>query len=113
MYIFISEKPSAPSKPRITDMTPSSMVLEWSEPTSDGGCPLDGYLVEYRAKDSKRWMTATAEPIGDCRFIVKNLMEDLDYEFRVVAQNKAGLGEHSEVSSPTKIAPQGRKYNMQ
>jgi titin len=85
------------------------MVLEWSEPSSDGGCPLDGYTVEYRAEGSKRWMTANAEPVGDCRFIVKNLLEDIGYEFRVIAQNKAGPGEHSQVSSPAKITPQRRK----
>ena len=91
-------------------MTTSSMVVEWSAPLSDGGCPLDGYLVEYRAEGSTHWMSANREPVQECRLIVSNLIEDISYQFRVAAQNKAGVGEYSEMSDTAKIAPQGRKY---
>ena len=88
----------------------STMVVEWSAPLSDGGCPLDGYLLEYRAEGSSHWMGANREPVEDCRLIVSNLIEDINYQFRVAAQNKAGVGEYSDISTTVKIAPQARKY---
>jgi len=50
-----------------------------------------------------KWMRANeVTPISDTYFKVGGLHEDIDYEFRVAAENKAGLGPYSEVSSPVK-----------
>ena len=85
---MVTEKPSEPGQPKVEDVTPSCAVLSWAEPDSDGGCPLDGYVLQYQAEGSTRWMTATPEPISDTRFVVKNLLEDIGYQFRVAAQNR-------------------------
>lgn len=102
-----------PGKPEIVEVESSSVALKWSAPDSDGGVPLEGYILEYRSEGATRWMTASAEPIREKRFTVGNLKKDLSYEFRVAAQNKAGVGEFSNISSAVKTAePVGRsKYN--
>jgi len=40
--------------------------------------------------------------VSDTCLIIGGLHEDTDYEFRVAAENRAGLGPYSEVSSPVK-----------
>jgi len=50
-----------------------------------------------------KWMRANeVTPISDTYFKIGGLHEDIDYEFRVAAENRAGLGPFSEVSSPVK-----------
>ena len=47
-HIAFAEKPSAPGKPQISNITGTSMHVDWSPPESDGGCPLSGYVLEYQ-----------------------------------------------------------------
>ena len=69
-------------------------------------------MLEYQPEGSSRWITASTEPIQDQRFVVKNLLDDVSYRFRVAAQNKAGVGKYSEISAPAKItAPTGTRIN--
>ena len=50
-----------------------------------------------------KWIRANeVTPISDTYFKVGGLHEDIDYEFRVAAENRAGLGPYSEVSSSVK-----------
>ena len=49
------------------------------------------------------WICANeVTPISDTYFNVSGLHEGIDYAFRVAAENRAGLGSYSEVSSPVK-----------
>jgi len=41
-------------------------------------------------------------PITDTFFIVDRLHRDIDYEFRVAAENRAGCGPYSKVFGPVK-----------
>jgi len=50
-----------------------------------------------------KWIRANeVTPISDTYFKIGGLHEDIDYEFRVAAENRAGIGPYSEVSSPVK-----------
>jgi len=50
-----------------------------------------------------KWIRANeVTSISDTYFKIGGLHEDIDYEFRVAAENRAGLGPYSEVSSPVK-----------
>ena len=50
-----------------------------------------------------KWTRANeVTPISDTYFKIGGLHEDIDYEFRVAAENRAGLGPYSEVSAPVK-----------
>ncbi|XP_067902151.1 immunoglobulin superfamily member 22-like [Heterodontus francisci] len=93
------ESPGMPSQPQVTDVTKEAITITWTPPVKDGGAPLLGYIVERRKKGSNRWIPATKEPIQDNKFTADGLMEDMEYEFRVTAVNRAGVGQPSTTSN--------------
>lgn len=51
MTLFsISAVPTPPRNPEAIDWSPSYVELSWKEPTSDGGAPITGYIIEKRDK---------------------------------------------------------------
>uniref|UniRef100_A0A3Q2CRU6 Titin n=1 Tax=Cyprinodon variegatus TaxID=28743 RepID=A0A3Q2CRU6_CYPVA len=94
-------EPAAPGKPDITHATKDSMVVEWKPPTSDGGSPILGYHLERKEKNSLLWAKLNKLLIPDTRFKTTELEEGIEYEFRVYAENIAGLSPASKVSDST------------
>uniref|UniRef100_A0A3B3R4Y6 Immunoglobulin superfamily member 22 n=1 Tax=Paramormyrops kingsleyae TaxID=1676925 RepID=A0A3B3R4Y6_9TELE len=82
------EPPGTTSQPQITDVTKDTAMVTWSPPAQDGGAPVLGYIIERRKKGSNMWV-----PVMD------GLVEDMEYEFRVVSVNRAGPGVPSSSSN--------------
>ena len=79
------------------------MDLTWQPPKSDGGAEITNYVIEYRGEGAFKWIRANPDEIvPETKYTVKGLKEGQDYEFRVAAENKAGVGPASEPSSPVK-----------
>lgn len=113
-HFGIAEVPGAPGKPEITNIRDTSLTLNWTAPTDDGGCKIDGYIVEYCVEGSGNWDRPSTELIPDRDFVVRKLTTGASYEFRVAAKNKAGLGKFSSSTKPIKAAePLGKKESMQ
>ena len=74
------------------------MTVNWKPPSSDGGSPIIGYMVERKEVTATRWSRANRERITDTSFMVTGLTERSEYQFRVSAENKAGFGPASEPS---------------
>uniref|UniRef100_A0A7M4FIS6 Immunoglobulin superfamily member 22 n=1 Tax=Crocodylus porosus TaxID=8502 RepID=A0A7M4FIS6_CROPO len=68
---------------------PIAITITWNPPATDGGSPVQGYIVERRKKGSNLWVPVTKDPVK----------EDTEYEFRVTAVNRAGPGQPSMPSS--------------
>ena len=90
--------PGPPKTLEITNITKDSMTVCWSRPDSDGGSEIIGYIVEKRDRAGIRWVKCNKRRITDLRLRVTGLTEDHEYEFRVSAENAAGVGEPSQVS---------------
>ena len=103
------DKPGAPGLPQISDVTRRSCKLSWLPPTSDGGDDIRTYVIEYKVADAFKWIRANeGERILDTSYRVTGLHGDLDYEFRVAAENRGGIGPYSELSMPVRaLDPQG------
>lgn len=90
--------PSAPTTPEVTAIAKDSMVVTWGHPVDDGGAEIEGYILEKRDKDGIRWVKCNKKRLTDLRFRATGLTEGHFYEFRVSAENAAGVGDTSEPS---------------
>lgn len=92
--------PDAPAKPQITDVTKDTTTLTWTPPEKDGGSPVFNYVIEYKPVRASKWISASHNiTVANTTFTVKDLTEGMEYEFRVLAENKAGLSKPSTLSS--------------
>uniref|UniRef100_A0A8D3AWS5 Titin n=1 Tax=Scophthalmus maximus TaxID=52904 RepID=A0A8D3AWS5_SCOMX len=94
-------EPAAPGMPVISAATKDNMVVEWKPPTNNGGSPILGYHLERKEKNSILWSKLNKLLIPDTRFKTTELEEGIEYEFRVYAENIAGISPASKVSEST------------
>uniref|UniRef100_A0A803T159 Titin n=1 Tax=Anolis carolinensis TaxID=28377 RepID=A0A803T159_ANOCA len=90
--------PGPPKSLEVTNITKDSMTVCWHRPDSDGGSEIIGYIVEKRDRAGIRWVKCNKRRITDLRLRVTGLTEDHEYEFRVSAENAAGVGEPSQAT---------------
>ncbi|XP_053123582.1 immunoglobulin superfamily member 22 isoform X1 [Hemicordylus capensis] len=93
------DPPGQASQPQVTDVTKEAVTITWNPPAQDGGSPVMGYIVERRKKGSNLWVPVSKDPIQDTKCKVDGLLEDTEYEFRVIAVNRAGPGQPSSASN--------------
>ncbi|CAH1802736.1 unnamed protein product, partial [Owenia fusiformis] len=94
--------PGPPDAPIISEIFKDSCQATWSPPESDGGAPIIGYHIERRQATSTRWVKVNTDVIEELTMKATGLNEGMDYEFRVAAENKAGIGKYSPPSKPFK-----------
>nr|XP_006823014.1 PREDICTED: titin-like [Saccoglossus kowalevskii] len=97
--------PDAPGKPVVSDIDATKMTLNWTPPLDDGGAPVKGYIIEKRDKVSSRWMKANRFDVTDLTYVVTDLQQGSEYQFRVAAENKAGVDKYSDPSDPRIAKP--------
>lgn len=95
--------PSAPSTPIASTVTGDSVLLTWERPETDGGSEIDGYILEKCDKEGVRWTKCNKRRLNDLRFRCTGLAEGHYYQFRVLAENAAGVGTPSEPSEYIKV----------
>ena len=69
--------------------------------------PVSGYYVERKASYSSRFSKVNKKPVKDTTLTLDDLEEGTEYEFRVSAENKAGVGEPCEPITIVAKAPFG------
>lgn len=109
-YEPYSDEPDKPGRPEPTDWDKDHVDLTWAPPASDGGAPITGYVIEKRKKGQHKWQKAKTLTTPDTSATVPDLEEGEEYEFRVIAVNKAGPSEPSDssrsiIAKPRKLAP--------
>ena len=86
------------------EVSKDSATLEWTPPAKDGGNPVSNYVIEYKPVSGHKWLPANENvKVTDTTFTVKDLTEDEEYEFRVAAENRAGVSKPSAPSQKTTI----------
>lgn len=97
-YNLYLATPGPPSTPWITNVTRESITVGWHEPVSSGGSPVIGYHVEMKDRNSILWKKVNKMIIRTTHFKATNITAGLIYEFRVYAENAAGIGKASHPS---------------
>ncbi|XP_061641692.1 immunoglobulin-like and fibronectin type III domain-containing protein 1 isoform X2 [Phyllopteryx taeniolatus] len=91
--------PGPPSTPKVVSAFKDCINLSWT-PGNSGGTKILGYNLEKRKKGSNLWgqVNPPDEMIRAKGFAVKDVVEGMQYEFRVSAINNSGAGEFSTPS---------------
>lgn len=110
---FTLDEPGKPGRPELKNWDKDFVDLEWTPPKDDGGAPIEKYIVQMRDKEGRQWIDVAKVP-GD-RTVAKvtdGIQEGHEYEFRIVAVNKAGPGEPSDTSKSVVAKPRFCKCNI-
>ena len=75
------------------------MRVSWTPPDFDGGAPIVGYIVEFKASSSSIWNRVKRGNYANTSIVVADLCEKTQYQFRVSAENQVGLGSYSTPSN--------------
>ncbi|NXC56464.1 TITIN protein, partial [Aleadryas rufinucha] len=99
---IIAEDPKQPPDPpvdlEVHNPTSKSVTLTWKPPLFDGGSKIMGYIIEKLAKGKERWERCNDYLVPLLTYTVKGLEEGKEYQFRVRAENAAGISEPSRIT---------------
>ncbi|KAK6627492.1 hypothetical protein RUM44_009970 [Polyplax serrata] len=104
-----AECPSPPGKPYLVPETNERfadiITIRWAPPSSNGGIPIIGYIVEHRRTGSPHWLRATPHLIRETELPLTGLEPGWRYQFRVTAENEVGRSSFGDVSEPLTVSP--------
>lgn len=98
---MLVDVPGAPKELKITDITRSTCRITWKLPDNDGGERIKSYFIEKKAIGTSAW-TKVNPACASQAFVVPDLLEGQEYLFRVRAENRIGMGPHTETTEPVK-----------
>ncbi|XP_076817561.1 myosin-binding protein C, slow-type-like [Clavelina lepadiformis] len=78
--------------------TNDSITISWPDVKTDGGSPVMGYYIEKRKKGTSSWARCNKNLCTERSYTADNLRTNMEYEFRVIAVNKAGESDPSRAS---------------
>uniref|UniRef100_A0A3Q1F4W2 Titin n=1 Tax=Acanthochromis polyacanthus TaxID=80966 RepID=A0A3Q1F4W2_9TELE len=94
------EPPGSPTNLHVAHATKTGMLVVWGRPASDGGSPVIGYHVECKDQSSILWTKVNRGLLAETQFKMTGIEEGLQYQFRVYAENIAGIGPCTKASEP-------------
>ena len=89
------QAPGAPARLVATGATTTTVALDWTPPSDDGGSRLVGYLVGWSGGEAA---------VTDSSLLVTGLRPATSYRFTVRAKNDAGLSDPAAVNSATQAS---------
>ena len=89
--------PSAPTNV-VANLLGLSVGLNWTDPASNGGSAITGYVVQF-SQNGGSWTTTTLTPLSGYRGYFDGDTDSFNYAFRVAAVNSVGTGSFSSPSN--------------
>lgn len=92
--------PNTPEGPlEYDDIQARSVRVSWRPPADDGGADILGYILERREVSKAAWYTIDSRVRGTS-LVVKGLKENVEYHFRVSAENQFGISKPLKSEEP-------------
>ncbi|XP_022117643.2 obscurin isoform X5 [Pieris rapae] len=91
--------PNAPDSPTASELSDTEVLLRWKQPKYDGNSPVVCYSLQFKEGDSVEWKTV-AENIDHEFFVIRDLVPQTSYQFRLSSRNRIGW---SEKGIPTNL----------
>ena len=95
--------PTAPEELSASTVTEDTVTLTWEKVTSDGGAPVEAYIIEAK-KIGEKEFHKVAKVVGtELSYAATGLDDDQEYEFAIKAVNPAGASQTAtELQEPIK-----------
>ncbi len=108
-HVLFTDSPGSPGIPNVDEVGGDFVSLTWEKPRLDGGGKIKGYYIEKKDIHSDNWSRCNVSPCIANIYNVPNLIEDREYEFRVIAFNEAGESKPSTNTRRVKVKdPKGK-----
>ena len=89
------------------------MTLTWEKVTSDGGAPIEAYIIEAKKVGEKTFYELAKVSAAELSYAATGLQENQDYEFAVKAQNPAGPSQDAaSLQEPVKTKPKIGRWSI-
>lgn len=92
MLLCYIDTPGEPVGPiTFSNISEGKVTLSWEPPENDGCSDITHYIIERRETSKISWTLVTDE-CTECTFDATKLIKTNEYQFRVSAANKIGVG---------------------
>jgi len=103
--LTVGDTPDRPSRPIVSQFTHDQVYLIWESPNFDGNSDILCYKVDYKISGDVKWSNALFT-IEEC-CIIKSLLPNTTYRFRVSCINTIGVSSYSWASEEVTTLPEG------
>lgn len=98
--VVLAALPDAPDSPEIAKVSDTEVLLRWKQPRDDGHSPVLCYSLQYKKSSSDSWINI-ADNIDHEFYLVGDLVEKTNYQFRLASRNRIGWSEMGIPKSAT------------
>ncbi|XP_073994587.1 Down syndrome cell adhesion molecule 4 isoform X2 [Rhodnius prolixus] len=115
IHLIVQEIPELPKNIRVIDQQSRSLQLSWTQPYT-GNSPITSYIIQYKLVSEPWHVTPAKVVVPGIQTVatVASLNPATSYHLRILAENKLGISEPSEVIQVTtqEEAPSGKPCNI-
>ena len=87
-------QPQAPKDLQVNNLTHDAITLSWQPPESDGGAPINNYIIVMRETSKKKFKKVGKVDATTLTFTLNtDLKESSEYALRVYAENQEGVSD--------------------
>ena len=102
--------PDRPQRPIVIDVSATEVYLIWSSPLYDGNNDINGFRVDYKAREDLKWTQSTFTIEESA--LITDLRPSTYYRFRVSCINRMGISAYSWASEEIRTLDASNKSEI-
>ncbi|CAF3800634.1 unnamed protein product, partial [Rotaria magnacalcarata] len=108
--LLIGDVPDRPQRPIVIDISSSEAYLVWSSPLYDGNNEINGFRIDYKAREDLKWTQSTFTIEESA--LIHGLKPSTYYRFRVSCINRMGISAYSWASEEIRSLDQDQQNDV-